>query len=248
MAGRSADVVVVGAGLVGLAIGWNLARAGQRVLVAERDRIACGTTDASFAWLNATSKLEPAYHRLNAEGLARHLEFARLWGEGTVGLHGAGTVTWSEPDAAIPPEAMRRDRDALRELGYPCVALGRDDLVALEPHVAFGPRAEGFLASRDRWLDAPVLARHLAGEIVRAGGEVRAAAPVTAIGPGMATIAGESVGFGALVIAAGPATDAVVALARHETPHHFPVGRVPGLLVTLPRGKIACTVPVPKSG
>ena len=41
---RAVDIVVVGGGLVGLFAAWNLARMGRRVLVAERDTIACGTT------------------------------------------------------------------------------------------------------------------------------------------------------------------------------------------------------------
>lgn len=231
MGGESCDAVVVGGGLVGLFAAWHLARRGRRVLVAERERIACGTTGASFAWLNATSKTEPAYHRLNAEGLARHLELARLWGEPATGLHGAGVLTWSEPDSAISLAALRDDHAALAALDYPVLRLGRRELVALEPHVAFGEGAEGMMAPRDRWLDAPVLARRLAVEIERAGGTVREGAPVEAIARGCVTVDGEAIACDTVVIAAGPATAEAAALAGVPD---VPVGRVPGLLVTLP--------------
>ena len=225
------DTVVVGGGLVGLFAAWNLARRGRRVLVAERNRIACGTTGASFAWLNATSKTEPAYHRLNAEGLARHLELARLWGEPAAGLHGAGVLTWSEPDSAISLAALRDDHAALVALDYPVLWLGRRELAALEPHVAFGEGAEGMMAPRDRWLDAPALARRLAVEIERAGGTVREGAPVKAIVRGSVTVGGDAIACETVVIAAGPGTVEAAVLAGVSG---FPVGRVPGLLVTLP--------------
>ncbi len=231
---RGFDVVVVGGGLVGLFAAWNLVRAGKTVLVVERDRVAGGTTGTSFAWLNATSKTEPAYHRLNAEGLARHRDLAKAWGEVTVGLHGAGAITWADPDAAFTPEDLAGEAIALKDLDYPCLWLDRDELEALEPHIVFGGAAQGMLAPRDRGLDAPVLARHLAHEIVGAGSEVREGTPVTAIGTGKVTAGGETVACGAVVIAAGPGTGEVVALAQEAQAAPIPVNRVPGLLVTLP--------------
>ncbi len=60
--------VVIGAGLMGLAVAHELGRRGTPCRVIERGRIACGTTSTTFAWLNATSKLEEDYHRLNVSG------------------------------------------------------------------------------------------------------------------------------------------------------------------------------------
>jgi D-hydroxyproline dehydrogenase subunit beta len=238
---RSFDVVVVGAGLIGLFAAWNLARRGRRVLVAERGAIACGTSGASFAWLNATSKTEADYHRLNAEGLARHLDLAQLWGERTMGMGGAGVITWAEPEATITPEDLAHQALALKDLNYPCLWLDVDELRALEPHIAFGDMAEGILAPRDRWLDAPVLAHHLAREIVAAGSEVREGTPVTAIqcnGNDAITgvvAGGETITCEQVLLAAGPGTVEAVALAGSQATAMVPVRRVPGLLVTLPR-------------
>jgi len=237
---QSFDAVVVGGGLIGLFGAWNLARRGRSVLVAERDTIACGTTGASFAWLNATSKTDPDYHRLNAEGLARHHELARLWGERTVGMHGAGVITWGEPDATITPEDLAHQALALKDLNYPCLWLDGDELEALEPRVAFGGMAQGLLSPCDRWLDAPILARHLAREITSAGGTVREGAPVTALNKSAAgaieslTVAGETITCGQLLLAAGPGTAEVIALAGADAAALVPVRRVPGLLVSLP--------------
>lgn len=237
---RSLDAVVVGGGLIGLFAAWNLARGGRRVLVAERGTIACGTTGASFAWLNGTSKTEPDYHRINAEGLTRHLELARLWGERTMGMGGAGNLTWSEPTSAITLEELRSQAKALKALDYPCIWLDRGELAALEPRVVFGDDAQGMFTPRDRWLDAPILARHLAREIAATGGQVHENAPVTALGRNAAgaiesvTMAGETVTCGQVLLAAGPGTTEAIAMAGEEAAALVPVKRVPGLLVTLP--------------
>ena len=241
---RSFDAVVVGAGLVGLFAAWNLARRGRSVLVAERGTIACGTTGASFAWLNATSKTERDYHRINAEGLARHLELARLWGKRTVGMHGAGVITWAEPGAAITPEDLTHQALALKEMDYPCLWLDAAELADMEPRLAFGGLAEGLLAPRDRWLDAPVLAHLLAREIAAAGGEIRQGAPVTGLvrnpagAIAGATVGGDNLACGQVLLAAGPGTPEAIALAGADAAALVPVRRVPGLLVTLPPGTV----------
>jgi glycine/D-amino acid oxidase-like deaminating enzyme len=244
---RSFDAVVVGAGLIGLFAAWNLIRRGRKVLVAERGTVASGTTGASFAWLNGTSKTEPDYHRINAEGLARHLELARLWGERTMGMGGSGSLTWSEPRSAITLDELGAQARALKALDYPCIWLGRSELVALEPRFAFGEAAQGMFTPRDRWLEAPVLARHLAREITAAGGEVREGAPVSALdrdGTGAIrglTVAGEAVSCGQVLLAVGPGTAQAIAMAGEAAAALVPVRRVPGLLVTLP-GDAARTI------
>jgi D-hydroxyproline dehydrogenase subunit beta len=73
-AGRSYDVVVVGAGIVGSACAYFLARAGLTVAVVERGTVASGTTGAGEGNILVSDK-EPG----------PELELARLsnrlWGE-----------------------------------------------------------------------------------------------------------------------------------------------------------------------
>jgi D-hydroxyproline dehydrogenase subunit beta len=73
-AGRSYDVVVVGAGIVGSACAYFLARAGLTVVVVERGTVASGTTGAGEGNILVSDK-EPG----------PELELARLsnrlWGE-----------------------------------------------------------------------------------------------------------------------------------------------------------------------
>ena len=232
--------IVVGAGLVGLFVAHELARRGRKVVVLERDRIASGTTGASFAWLNATSKIEPDYHRLNAEGMRRHMALAAAWGEHIAGQYGSGAIWWAEPGAGGGIDALAAHYGELVALDYPCLWLERKTLAALEPHVHFAEGAAGLFAPGDRWLEADRLARHVAREIDRLGGEVRENAAVMGVernGDGrVIAVDTEADRFttDTLVLAAGPSTADTVAMVRGEAVPSFPVDRVPGLLVTLP--------------
>ena len=85
------DIVVVGGGIVGVTAAFHLGRRGLKVAVVERGKLAGGTTGASFAWINATSKVaDEAYHRLNAEGARAYRELAVEFGEARLGMHPGG--------------------------------------------------------------------------------------------------------------------------------------------------------------
>ncbi|MEV7142812.1 FAD-dependent oxidoreductase [Streptomyces tauricus] len=58
----TADVVVIGAGMAGLSIAWELTRAGRAVLVLDADRVAAGVSGYTTAKLTAAHSL--VYERL----------------------------------------------------------------------------------------------------------------------------------------------------------------------------------------
>jgi glycine/D-amino acid oxidase-like deaminating enzyme len=111
--------------------------------------------------------------------------------------------------------------------------------------VRFAEGAEGLFAPGDRWLVADRLAHRLAHEIERLGGEVRENSPVTKIechgrSDPVVTVSADAERFAAatLVLAAGPSTAEIVAMVQGPDALAFPVGRVPGLLVTTPPDKM----------
>ena len=53
---RSAELVVVGSGIVGLAHAWAAARLGKRVLVVERDTQANGASIRNFGFVTVTGQ------------------------------------------------------------------------------------------------------------------------------------------------------------------------------------------------
>ena len=86
---ETADVVVVGGGILGTSLAHALARDGVGVTLLEEHSIGSGTSTHTFAWLNATSKhTDEHYHRLNAAGMARHRELAQAFEEDRLGMGG----------------------------------------------------------------------------------------------------------------------------------------------------------------
>ena len=233
-----ADCVVIGAGLIGLAIAHELSRRGTSCRVIERGRIAGGTTSTTFAWLNATSKLEKDYHRLNVAGMEGHRNWAARWGSDVTGHRQSGCLMWAGPDTATTLGDLERTFDLLSRLDYPCRHLGGPELADLEPRIPFGHGAEGLLMPLDGWLDAPRLARHLAEDIVRQGGVIREESAVTGflgtapLLDGVVTADGP-VHAGKIVIAAGIETGVLAAMALGSQATLRPVGSDPGLLVEI---------------
>lgn len=236
------DAIVVGAGIVGLAAAFELAERDRKVCVLEAATVASGATGTSFAWLNATGKTEADYHRLNVEGMARHRAWADRWGDRAAGYRRTGCLSWAEPTTPGAAAELRATFEALEALDYPRRWLDRSELRALEPNIAFGEGAEGFLAPDDTWLDAPQLARVLAGEIAGAGGVVRERCPVASLERAGLAVSGVALADGAVLTAAATVLAAGASVARLATPAlgvapaAVPVGRVPGLLVDLPPG------------
>jgi len=236
-----ADVVVVGGGILGVSVAYAVCRLGHRAVLLEERTLASGTTGASFAWLNATAKIDDeAYHRLNRCGVGRHLELAAMWGEDAVGLAGSGSIHWSHPDAPDGgPRAVMARAGQLEAWGYPVVALDRGALQALEPYIDFPPGSAGFLAPLDRWLDAPRFVRRLADEVREEGGDIREGAPVSGFVFDGDTVVGVDFPTGRViapmvVLATGTGLPALAARARRSLAQPLPVRPSPGLLVDTP--------------
>ena len=173
------DAIVVGAGIVGAGAAFALARAGSRVALLDAGPVGTapggtgGTSRATFSWVNATAKTDHKdYHRLNVDGVEHYRALAREFGEGRLGLHPTGMIAWANPVDEARRRALRTQVTRLQEWNYPVTSLDEAGLRALEPHVAFAPGAEGFLAWADAWLDTPRAVDLLCEQVRREGGTV----------------------------------------------------------------------------
>ena len=62
----AANAIVVGAGIVGVCVAYNLAKRGCRVVLIEKEeRASQGATLKSWAWINANGKLPHSYQQFN---------------------------------------------------------------------------------------------------------------------------------------------------------------------------------------
>jgi glycine/D-amino acid oxidase-like deaminating enzyme len=161
--------IVVGAGLVGLSVAAELARAGASVLVLEATAPGAGTSGTSFAWVNANLKFPEPYFRLNLLGMEEH---ARLAGATADWWHPHGHLRWAlpGPDGERLSEAVRR----MTDLDYPVRVIGRDEALRLVPDLLLpaGVDSAVFFPAEAHCDPAPLMA-HLWGVLRAHDAEVR---------------------------------------------------------------------------
>lgn len=89
-------VAVIGGGIVGCSIAYQLAKAGAAVTLLERNQIASQASHATFAWINATWAKQPqSYHHFNQLGLQHWHELGR---ELDIPITWGGSLEWFESE------------------------------------------------------------------------------------------------------------------------------------------------------
>ncbi|MFC0303203.1 NAD(P)/FAD-dependent oxidoreductase [Rhizorhabdus histidinilytica] len=185
--GGPRKVVVIGAGILGAAIGYELAKRGAEVTILDRTGPAAGATGNSFAYLNASTKASSRpYFGLNWLGMAGW----RAWQQepgAALPLRWGGAVYWRGDAAAT--QQLAASLGTVRGWGYSGQAVDGADIRRLVPSVtvsgdpsgAFFPEegsvdpaeAVAALLARARQLGArTVFPAEVIGLIV-AGGQVR---------------------------------------------------------------------------
>jgi glycine oxidase len=208
----SYDVVVVGAGIIGLSIGWRASRQGLRTLVLEASQPAHGATHAAAGMLAPISEASFGEERqlaLNLEAARRYPDFVAELESETGGLSGyrpSGTLTVAlDRDHA---EFLRRLHEFQVSLDLDAKWLTAAECRALEPGLA--PSVVGGIRSSiDHQVSPRALAMLLTEALQRAGGELLSEAPVAAVAvesdaaTGVTLESGERIAAGQVVVAAG---------------------------------------------
>jgi glycine/D-amino acid oxidase-like deaminating enzyme len=109
-------VVVVGGGIVGVAVSWQLAKAGADVTLLEAGTFGSGATNASFAWLNSSNKTPREYHDLNVAGIEEYRRLQEELGD-DAWLHWSGHVEWYGDAGGA--DRLREKVARLHDWGYP---------------------------------------------------------------------------------------------------------------------------------
>ena len=182
---RSAyDLVVIGAGVIGLSCAWRAAQAGLSVLVFERDAPGAGATGVAAGMLAPITEAdfgEEALLELNLRGRG-------LWGGFAAELEElTGMASGYADGGALVVAADRDDREELhrlhdfqRRLGLDATWLTTRECRALEPGLA--PRVGGaILAPQDGQVNPRAVVRALTAALRSAGGELICAAEVTSL-------------------------------------------------------------------
>jgi len=206
------DLVVVGAGVPGLAVAWRARARGLRVLVLERDVPGAGASSVAAGMLAPVSEADAGERALLLLGL----DSARRWpgfadelrevAGVDVGYRRTGTLVLArDRDEA---EALERELDLRRRLGLRAERLRPSQARALEPALAPTVRL-GLDVPDDHSADPRALVRALCAACDAVGVQLRTGACVEELLHDGARVAGvrlgdgERVAAGAVLIAAG---------------------------------------------
>ncbi|WP_119070298.1 NAD(P)/FAD-dependent oxidoreductase [Rubrobacter indicoceani] len=195
-------VVVVGAGIIGTSVAYNLAKGGVSVTLLDATDPASGTTSRSFAWVNANNKTPKTYFDLNVSGMQENAALQReLGGEW---LYTTGNTIVSEDAGSLEKKVLR-----LKGWGYKARIISPEEAREVEPGSALSeafPNAAVAHFSGESWADAPLATRTITDAARSIGAEVRTGAEVvgTEAGKSVALGGGEILAADAIVNAAGP--------------------------------------------
>jgi octopine oxidase subunit B len=145
---RDHDVVVIGGGLLGSAIGWGLARAGQRVAVLDEGDIAYRASRGNFAlvWVQSKGLGMPEYAAWTRRSSDRWAELANLLKDETgldVAFARPGGFHLCLSDAELEGRAamLMRLHNQPRMVNYPYEMLDREGVRKMLPEI--GPEVVG---------------------------------------------------------------------------------------------------------
>lgn len=225
-------VIVIGAGIVGAAIGYELAKRGAQVTILERKAPAKGVTGDSYAYLNATAQEKTGfrpYFSLNWLGIAGW----RVWQQelgGRLPLHPNGAVIWKDnpQDAANDLKRLR----IAQQWGYPGQRLGSDDIKRLLPALEIANASEGIFFPEEGSVDPAEAVGVLLDRARQLGARLVFPAEVTKFLVSDGRVTGVRTQDGELkadtvVIAAGPGSEALGSSLGIRIPlTSIPIGRL----------------------
>ncbi len=173
----SAEVVVVGGGVIGSSIAYNLARLGvRRVVVLERDHVAAHASSLSAGLVRTHYSNAP-----EARLALRGLEWFEHWGDMVGGECGFVRTGLLNLVAREDHEKLRRNVRTLREVGVDTHLIGPEELVELEPDIRVGEDELAAYEPRSGYADPGATTRSLAEAARRGGVDVREGVPAIAV-------------------------------------------------------------------
>ena len=190
------DVIVVGAGLVGLAAARRLADGGASVLVVESTRVGAEASSAAAGMLAPQAEGEADSPLLPMALRARdyHIELAPIL-EGETGMS-LGLSQRGSFDVAFTPEdevALRTRLAWQQARGLPIEALTAEEIRDAEPNLSPSVRFGLYLAG-DRRIDNALLVRAMAASAVAKGAAILVGRPVTGLAIADGRLAGVRAG------------------------------------------------------
>jgi glycine/D-amino acid oxidase-like deaminating enzyme len=162
-------IVVVGSGIVGSAIAWQLQDRGVETILVERDVQPQGASYFSFASLSALDEPTSELYALKCLGMSHWRRWEREL-EGDIGLRWDGEIRWSETQQKAQLLRMKIDRAARR--GYPVEELSHQQLTERLPNSRPSKVLAASFVPTDGQADPPKAIARLREAFERSGGSL----------------------------------------------------------------------------
>ncbi|MDT7839732.1 NAD(P)/FAD-dependent oxidoreductase [Streptomyces justiciae] len=221
---RPERVAVIGVGILGACVGWNLSRQGAEVVFIDAGQPGEGVTNWSFSWVNASNKTaRKTYFDLNVAGMAAHRELAGIIGP-EPWWHPSGHLRWAGDPAA--QTKLLETTELLADWGYRVeLSTGAEVLRHLEPGLAIPDEVPVVFYRDEAWVHGRHLVRRLVDQAVASGAELRSGTAVRAIGTAadgsIQTVTlsdGGTLAVDVVVNAAGPSASHLAGLVTRRLP------------------------------
>jgi sarcosine oxidase subunit beta len=203
-----ADIIVIGAGVVGCSLAFHLARAGAKVRVFDKDGICAGMSARSGALVRMHYTFAP-----EAELAWKSLRYFQNWAEivgGRCGFVRTGfTLVVDEHNAA----RLRNNVAMLKSVGVDTDAVTQGELRKIEPHAFVDDVALAAVEPHSGYADPVATTESMAEAARRHGAEFMLGTPIVSIAERSGRAAGVVDSLGrrheadSVCIVAGPWTD-----------------------------------------
>ncbi|MGW1870675.1 NAD(P)/FAD-dependent oxidoreductase [Streptomyces mauvecolor] len=174
---RPNRVAVIGAGIIGASVGWNLYRHGANVVFIEEGLPGEGVTNWSFSWVNASNKTaRRSYFDLNVVGMATYRELAAAIGPESW-WYPSGHLRWADDPAA--ETKFLKTAELLASWDYRVeLCTGAEVRRRFEPALTMPDDVPVLFYPDEAWVHGRHLVSRLVGQAVAAGAELRTGAGV----------------------------------------------------------------------
>jgi glycine/D-amino acid oxidase-like deaminating enzyme len=224
-------VVIVGGGIIGSSIAFNLSFRDARVTLVDAAEPGQAASRVSFAWMNGRDKNPRHYHDLNRRSVDMWDRFVRRLG-GDVGVRWGGEMRWAATEAGAK-DFVQRVR-TLQSWGYPIRMINEAEMREKEPNFEFGPVTAAAYTHIEGHADTGKVIEACLRHAKANGVEVQTNTNVTGLQMGRAssgspriealeTDKGE-IECDVVVLATGADTTQLAARAGIEISHHYTFG------------------------
>ena len=151
----SLKVVIIGAGIIGSASAYYLAKAGAQVTIIDKEGPASHASRGTFAWLNATWAKQPqSYHAFNQIGLQVWHDVAS---ELSIPIKWNGSIEWFAK--TVRNQKLVEQIAEQQRWGEPATMLNSEQIRAMEPQINIEDSVNAAFSGNDGAVD-PVFASY----------------------------------------------------------------------------------------